>query len=647
MTVERQALLRQSAYSFEQRKLLGVHYTPDEVVEYIVRLTLQPYLDRGDLDAVRGLTIIDPACGSGLFLLKAFDVLCAFWRDRLGQLHTDDVRHILENNLYGVDIDPSAVDAAKGHLALKAEESGVRAVDLDQMIQCGDALLRPAPHVQLAMPFASADSANSFDWKGRFASVFARGGFDCVVGNPPYVRIQHVQPPERRVTYAATYETARGRFDLAGLFIELANNLTRTGGRVGYIVSNKLLTTRGASELRDYILTRYTVVEIIDLTDTKLFEAAVLPMILILENRRPEAQSFTYASIQEIEAPRLGVVSVDRLLSPLDHSQLPLRIDVEWKQRCYRVEKFDAPLPKRRQPVWTFHYPLEHHLLEKLRKDAACTLDDLTRKISVGLKTTADDVFIKPLTAKFIEQSRLERGLLHPVLESHNIDRWKCIWSSDRDLHVLYPHEERGGKVVPVDLGPYPHARRYLQANRQQLEARAYLRDSGRQWYEIWVHQSPSDFAQLKLVTPDIASHNCFALDDQSFFVNGTCFYIILRDQSYDYNLLLLSLLNSKVLEFFHKLTSGNSLYAKRFRYWTSYLKTYPIPAIGHPRNAAVVRQIIENARRLTTIATDRERSSLEEENDRLIYSLFGLTSQEIQDLESSIVFQRTSSKSS
>ena len=153
MTIDHQAFSHQSAYSIESRKLLGVHYTPDAVIEYIVRLTLRPYFEQSDAASVRNLTIVDPACGSGLFLLKAFDVLRSFWTQRLGHFRAEEARHILENNLYGVDIDASAVRVAKERLAHKAKEFGVGTVDLEQTIRQGDALMRPARRRQLAMPF--------------------------------------------------------------------------------------------------------------------------------------------------------------------------------------------------------------------------------------------------------------------------------------------------------------------------------------------------------------------------------------------------------------------------------------------------------------------------------------------------------------
>jgi hypothetical protein len=266
-------------------------------------------------------------------------------------------------------------------------------------------------------------------------------------------------------------------------------------------------------------------------------------------------------------------------------------------------------------------------------------LQDISQKISVGLKTTADDVFIKPMTQSFIQENQLESDLIYPVLESHNIDRWSVQWQSNKDNFVLYPHVEINGKVLPADVNGLPRIHRYLKAHREKLSSRAYLRDAGRQWFEIWVHQSPSDFAKIKIITPDISATNRFALDRKGYFVNGTCFFIILKNQSIEENLLVLALLNSRVLEYFHKTTSGNVLYAKRYRYWTTYLRKYPIPRALDSEHE-LTNKLIANVQSLESLSTSDGIRELEEENNRLIYQLFELNDSDINEIESTLKYQ-------
>jgi hypothetical protein len=620
MKIEQSARHHQTQYSEQQRKLLGIHYTPDSVIDYIVRHTILSYLEKNNFVALRKIKILDPACGSGLFLLKAFDLLCSLWQQQFGKLNANDIRYILENNLYGVDIEPNAIHETKQQLEKKGVLVGVKGVRLS--IQQGDALLHSFAQINLL-------SDNTFNWQENFATVFAQGGFDCVIGNPPYIRIQHVQ---RRIQYVERYQTARGRFDLAGLFIELGHYLLKPEGQLGYITSNKLLTTQGAKALRAYILEHYNLIEIVNLSDTKLFEAAILPMILIMEKPVSASNSFLYTSIQEMRTAPNTYLKVDDLFELLNQQT---RCEcIKWQQRYFQIEQFESALPTMKQSVWTFHTPKEHQLIEKLKKNALCTLGDISQKISVGLKTTADKVFIKPMTLDFINHLHLELTVVFPVLESHNVFKWHCDWQEKRDLYVLYPYQYQNNKLLPIDLNLYPNTKQYLLSHQKQLEARTYLKKSGRQWYEIWVHQSPVDFKSLKIVTPDISTHNRFALDDKGLFVNGTCFYILLKEVSLEHYLLVLSLLNSSVLEFFHKVTSGNTLYSKRFRYWTSYLKSYPIPDFRHAKNITTVNQLIANTRILLQTTDKPKQKTIEQNNDQLIYRWFGLVDDEIKEID-------------
>ena len=603
-----------------------MHYTPDSLVDYIVRRALRPLLDTPDnLSQIR---IIDPACGSGLFLLKAYEVLADCWQKTFGNFSAKDAKFILENSLFGIDIDEQAVLETKKNLLQKACLSEHDCVNINKNIAVGDALfLRPSSTL---IPPSEQDFnellTNEF---------FTKHSFDCVVGNPPYVRIQNT-PREKRERYALSYTTAAGRFDIAALFLELSEYLLSEKGRLGFIVSNKILSTAGAKKIRFFLLKHFSIEEIVDLGDTKLFDAAVLPMILIAGRVNENGDCIAYSSITELHNGAANKSSTTDLLQLLEKTEIPFEVNVSFADRDFQVQRFYANLPSRQTNVWTFHNERQNYLLAKIRHNSACTIDELARKISVGLKTTADNVFIKPMTQEFVQQKTLERDLVFPVIESHNVERWTYSWNPQQDLFVLYPHIEKNGRVIPVELDVYPKIKEYLESNRTQLEARAYLSDSGRRWYEIWVHQSPSDFRRRKIITPDLSSHNRFALDDRGFYVNGTCFYLILMDESDISYYSILGLLNSKVIEYFHKTTSGNSLYAKRFRYWSSYIQGYPVAKrlLTDPDIRSLLARNVSNLLNTTNMA---ERAELEKENDRLCYELFGFTDDEIREIESTL----------
>ncbi|OHB77621.1 MAG: hypothetical protein A2Z25_05820 [Planctomycetes bacterium RBG_16_55_9] len=624
--IEAKARQYEQRYSDRDRKRLGTHYTPDSVIDYIVKRVLHLLSDHPD--SLRNVRILDPACGSGLFLLKAYEILADCWKRANGGFDKKDARHILENCLFGIDIDERAVSVTRTHLLQKASLDESDPTFLNGNIVVGDALSFAHPSTLIPMHNHTPDELSP-------GGIFSKHSFDCIIGNPPYVRIQNT-PSEKRECYTSSYATAAGRFDLSTLFIELSEYLLKANGRLGFIVSNKVLSTAGAKGLRRFLLTQFNLEEIVDLADTKLFAAAVLPMILIASRPAKNGNRIAYSSLIESHEVTARVLPKDNIFHLLGNSEIPFETNVSFAGRVFRLQRFYADTPSSRDKVWTFHNERENRILSKIRQNSGCRLSDIVEKISVGLKTTADDVFIKPMTEDFVRQKGLEATLVYPVLESHNISRWTYSWDPRHDLFVLYPHIEQNGKVLPVELDTFPHIRKYLEDNRARLESRTYLIKGGRRWYEIWVHQSPSDFTRRKIVTPDISSGNRFALDDKGFYVNGTCFYLILTDESDVSYYSILGLLNSKVIEYFHKVTSGNSLYAKRFRYWSSYIGAYPLPKRLHdsPDTRLFVAQ---NVGRLLSTNKKDERLKLEEENDRLCCDLFDLTQDEIREIEATL----------
>ncbi|MDZ7304767.1 MAG: N-6 DNA methylase [candidate division KSB1 bacterium] len=638
MIVENIARAFEANYSTRERKLSGTHYTPDNVIDYIVERTIGRAI--GCVNDVQQIRILDPACGSGLFLLKTFDAICSSMQQKEGTISPEHVRAILENCLYGIDIDRAAIQETEQNLLKKAEKFGVRNANFMNHFFVGDALDRLVESgEQLELDLISTEKKSVA--ATIFPDVMTAGGFDCVIGNPPYIRIQNIFPLERRNKYINFFQTASGRFDISTLFIELGASMLKAGGWLGFIVSNKLLSTNGAAQLRKFILNHFTIEEIIDLGDTKLFEAAILPMILILKRGRSSSQSLIFASVSEIKTGSDKAQPTSDIFQALRDSELPISREIECQQRIFKIQKFLTNQPSKANTIWTFHPPTEARILEKIKLNSKGTLKDIAEKISVGLKTTADDVFIKPMTLAFIEEKKFEHELVFPVLESHNVQRWSIHWQREHDNYVLYPHQEKNGALLPVDLNRFPHVKEYLNSHREKLASRAYLQEAGRQWYEIWVHQSPADFAKVKIITPDISTTNRFALDRKGYFINGTCFYIILKDQSLEMNFAVLALLNSKLVEYFHKITSGNVLYAKRFRYWTTYLNQYPVPEALDTKRT--IKQLATNARQLETLSSLDEAKELEEENDRLIYSLFNLDSSEISEIEATLRRNRIS----
>ncbi len=263
-----------------RRKKDGVFYTPKYITKYIVENTVgklcaekKAELDIKDEDYAGGkkkkdqralntkleqyrhwllqLTILDPACGSGAFLNQALDFLIAehYKIDELfakltgaSMVLSEYENHVLENNLYGVDLNEESIEIAKLSLWLRTAKKGRKLSALNNNIKCGNSLIDD--------PAVAGEKA--FNWQQQFAGVFAKGGFDVVIGNPPYATKSFNEA--EKIFYGKKYSVAQYQIDLYILFIELVHNVTKNSGVVGLITPNSWLKNLMMSGVRLFVL---------------------------------------------------------------------------------------------------------------------------------------------------------------------------------------------------------------------------------------------------------------------------------------------------------------------------------------------------------------------------------------------------------
>ncbi len=237
------------------RKEGGIYYTPTYIVNYIVKNTLGRILTSIETpEEVSGIKVLDPACGSGSFLIKAFDHLNSFYleynRKKIkeaksvrslagyGHMVGDVHRRILRENLYGVDVDEQAAVIASVNLMLKAIQSGERLpIILGENIKVGNSLI-DGKKEELKGYFKDPTSKKPFNWQEQFPEIFTNGGFDVVIGNPPYIRA-HFLPNDDKKYFNDHFSSAHKQYDIFVLFIERAINLLKKNGYFSFIVSNK------------------------------------------------------------------------------------------------------------------------------------------------------------------------------------------------------------------------------------------------------------------------------------------------------------------------------------------------------------------------------------------------------------------------
>ena len=231
---------------------------------------------------LQNIKVVDPACGSGAFLVYVFDYLMSE-NKRVGDIlgnnifSTDEyIRDILKNNIYGVDLNEESVEITKLSLWLKSAQKGKKLTSLDNNIKCGNSLIDD--------PAVAGNKA--FDWQRQFPDVFKNGGFDIVVGNPPYVRVTQLSMGDKSF-YRKYYKSAYKQYDLYVLFNELAISILKMQGRVGFIQPNKFLSSEYGNSISHIIVDSCTIEKILNVSLEKVFaEASVYPYVFIYKKRK-------------------------------------------------------------------------------------------------------------------------------------------------------------------------------------------------------------------------------------------------------------------------------------------------------------------------------------------------------------------------
>ena len=331
--------------SKSKRKKDGVYYTPKYITKYIVDNTLGKLCDEkkieldineetyspsakrsrnriSALDDYRNwllkLTICDPACGSGAFLIQVLNFLIKehHYIDELSasynkdSLVLSDVKNsILENNLYGVDINQESVEIAKLSLWLNTAESNRKLTSLNNNIKCGNSLIDD--------PLVAGDKA--FNWKKEYPEIFANGGFDIVIGNPPYVLCQPSNTIESTLNYYKTFEVASYKIDLFHLFFEKSTSLLKSDGKLGFITPNTYLNNKYIKPLREYILLNTKIDILINYKDKVFIDAGVDVATIILTKNQTKNDIIQLFESENSVLKSLGNKSQGKWIEEVDN----------------------------------------------------------------------------------------------------------------------------------------------------------------------------------------------------------------------------------------------------------------------------------------------------------------------------------------
>lgn len=564
-------------------KMSGAHYTPHELAHFLASLALEAVAQSGSL------RVLDPSCGDGSLLLAIAEQARK--------------RGWAEPELVGLDSDSSAADLAR---KLIEELTG-----RTPRIHFADFLELAVAHQPQALLFGAAEPADSV----------CPASFDVVIANPPYVRTQVLGAQQSQLL--ASRLGLSGRVDLYHAFVRAITSYLKPGGTLALLCSNRFLFTRAGASVRATLAEGFALNRIIDLGDTKLFGAAVLPAIVIAT--RTAGRSSSASRFTRIYSVHNGAnSSVNRVVSAISALQGDLVGTVQVGNDVYEIEEGTLQSISSDQP-WRLTNTKSQSWLDRVQCNTAACFSDVSRT-RVGIKTTADSVFIRDDWGPLPVSIRPEPSLVRPLLTHEVADRWLQAPTSVAK-HVLYPHRSTVTGREAVPLAEYPRAAAYLEQHRDRLESRAYVTKAGRKWYEIWVPQDPGAWCEPKVVFPDISEIPKFFLDESGAIVNGDCYWITLLPGAASHWLrLMLAVANSSFGVRYYDQVCGNRLYAGRRRFITQYIERFPLPS---PENPAVAEVLDVVAKLLLPAAREpKRRSALEAKLDRAVWRSFGFIEQ-------------------
>jgi type I restriction-modification system DNA methylase subunit len=271
------------------RKEQGIYYTPSYIVDYIVKKTVGEYIKTHTPEEIKKVRILDPACGSGSFLIRAYKELENYWKQNsdFAQLTLDSEEfyskkvEILKNNIFGVDLDPKAVEIAQLNLLLQISEKGEKLPLLQNNIKVGNSLIDD-PSV----------SDKAFKWEEEFPEIMKEGGFDIIIGNPPYVDIKQLEPKLVKYFFRQ-YSTIENRMNLYSTFIEKAFYLLKQDGYFSFIIPNSILYNESYRKIRKLLINETTITNIVRLPDNVFGGVKIETIILVYKKTQKRQKSNT------------------------------------------------------------------------------------------------------------------------------------------------------------------------------------------------------------------------------------------------------------------------------------------------------------------------------------------------------------------
>lgn len=581
----------------------GVVPTPKLIAKEIVKETLEALDLKNDLEKIKRIKIADICCGSGTFLIALYDQLINMHieillenkifddnilykqSNNIWHLTLNEKRKILSNNIFGVDVNPYAVEVAKFSLLLKfIENENSSSIDyflnlnntkilpkLSDNIKCGNSLINDSFYDYDKSCLENDEllfRIKPFNWDDEFPFLKSMDGFDAVIGNPPYVRIQNLVKYSKeeinyyRSKYSPYSVGKKDTFDKYYLFIERAISLINKNGIVGYIVPHKFFIVKGGVKLRSIITEKCNLYKIVHFGVTQIFPGRLTyPAIIILTKKRQD--KFLFKRVKEIKSD----------------TYLRDAIGIEYEQERY----LKAP--------WIFLSKEADSLFKKIYSRKTTPLKDIA-DITVGIQTSADDVFVihsvkeggKNVTIKQNGMPwDIEKDILQPCIYDVKLDLYdKPIANS----FMIFPYEIKGNKAIVFSENKmeniYPLCWKYLCHNKERLLKRSINGSKDPKWYQFGRSQSLTKFHNSeKLIWKVLSKEASYTYDISNVLFTGGGngpYYSLINCKEYSI-LYILAVLSHPIIEAMVK-SGASEFQGDYYSHGKQFIENLPIKTI-------------------------------------------------------------------
>ena len=512
--------------------------------------------------------------------------------------------------------------------------------DLGSNIKCGNSLIGPDFYQGKQMDLLDRDEMyriNPFDWEKEFSEIMKRGGFDVVIGNPPYIRIQTMKEwaPSEVEIYKEHYTSgSKGNYDIYVVFVERALSLLDKSGRLGFILPHKFFNAQYGEGLRGLLAKGKHLSEVVHFGDQQVFAGATNYTCLLFLDKAGSKECH-FIKVDDLAAWRINGESTEGKI----------------------------PATKITSSEWNFGVGKSAELFDKLNK-MPVRLGDIAERIAQGIRTSANEVYVLDLLSesgnlvvahsKQLDRDvKLELKTVSLFLQGREIKPYRILPSGKV---VIIPYQVKDGHTRLITekkmREEFPKTVKYLLENKTYLENRERGRMRGANWYAYIYPKNIEVMQAEKILVPDIADHASFALDEAGEYAFTSGYGITLKDNVQELPKYILGLLNSKVLDFYLKNIS-TTMRGGFFRYFTQFIGQLPIRRINfsdpidndrHDRMVKLVEQMLSLHKRLASAKTPDDKTRLQHQIDttdqqinNLVYELYGLTEKEMKIVEEGI----------